>query len=130
MGLIYALAGNDHAQSVVELSLNPLFRHGHASLYRAIEAFTSQSVDLWRLAAEVAPRPERRPFWLMSTDVTAHPRPYARTLADRSYVYAPTPTPGQRPVKVGHAYTSTLLLPEREAGAPPWVIPFGGATDV
>ena len=24
---------------------------------------------------------------------------------------------------VGYAYTSTLLLPEREAGAPPWGIP-------
>ena len=123
VGLIYALASHDHARSVVELSLNSLFRHGHASLYRAIDAFASQSVDLRRLAAVVAPRPSQRAFWLMSTDVTAHPRPYARTLADRSYVYAPTPTPGQKPVKVGHAYTSTLLLPEREKGAPPWVIP-------
>ena len=123
VGLIYALASHDHAQSVVELSLNSLFRHGYASLYRAIDAFASQSVDLRRLAAVVAPRPEGRHFWLMSTDVTAYPRPYARTLEDRSYVYAPTPTPGQKPVKVGHAYTSTLLLPEREKGAPPWVIP-------
>ncbi len=115
VGLIYALASNDHARSVVELSLHPLFRHGHASLYRAIDAFASQPVDLRRLAAVVAPRPNQRAFWLMSTDVTARPRPYARTLADRSYVYAPTPTPGQKPVKWGmrtQAGSSSLALVE------------------
>ena len=45
--------------------------------YRAIDAFASQSVDLRRLAAVVAPRPSQRAFWLMNTDVIAHPCPYA-----------------------------------------------------
>lgn len=121
--LIHALSSNQHARSVVELSLSPLFRRGHASLYEAIHAFASQKVELRQMASVVAPKPKRRSFWLMSTDVTAQPRPYARTLEDRSYVHAPTPVPGQKAVTIGHAYTSTMLLPEREKGTPPWVIP-------
>ena len=42
MDLLDALSGNDRANSVAELSLDPLFRRGYGSLYKAIEFFLSQ----------------------------------------------------------------------------------------
>lgn len=42
MDLLDALSGNDRATSVAELSLNPLFRRGYSSLYKAIQFFSSQ----------------------------------------------------------------------------------------
>lgn len=44
MDLLDALSGNDGANSVAELSLNPLFRRGYSSLYKAIEFFLPQSL--------------------------------------------------------------------------------------
>ena len=37
MDLLDALCRNDHASSVVELSLNPLFRAGYSALFRPLE---------------------------------------------------------------------------------------------
>ena len=42
MDLLDALSGNDRANSVAELSLDPLFRRGYSSLYKAIKFFLSQ----------------------------------------------------------------------------------------
>jgi len=105
------------------LSLHALFQRQHSSVYAAIRSFAEQEGVLRKLAGMAAPRPKQHAFWRMSVDVTANPRPYARTLAERQYVYAPAPTPGQKPVAVGHAYSSVLLLPERERAEPPWVVP-------
>ncbi len=121
--LLIALSGNEHAASPVELSLHPLFQRQHSSVYAAIHAFVGNEGVLRKAAGLVAPRPQQRTYWRMSVDATAHPRPYARTLPERQYVHAPTPTPGQKPVTVGHAYSSVMLLPERTREEPPWVIP-------
>jgi len=42
MDLLDALSGNDRANSVAELSLDPLFRRGYSSLYKGIKFFFSQ----------------------------------------------------------------------------------------
>jgi len=36
MDLLDALCSNNHTPSVVQLSLNPLFRRGHSALFKAI----------------------------------------------------------------------------------------------
>ena len=51
------------------------------------------------------------------------PRPFARTLEDRSYVYQPNRVAGNKPVTIGHHYSVTAFLPEREHPDPPWVVP-------
>jgi len=77
-----------------------------------------------RLVAAQLPRPEQRPFWLLATDVTPAPRPFARTLADRGIVYAPNAAPGNRPIAVGHSYSAVVALPEKSTVAcAPWVVP-------
>ena len=107
----------------MELSLSPHFRREYPSVYSAIQGFNLSPEAQRELLGMIAPEPEERPFWLFSTDTTPHPRPYAKTLADRSYVHAPTPLKSNKPVTVGHAYSTVVILPEKEAGDPPWVIP-------
>ncbi|GIV78350.1 MAG: hypothetical protein KatS3mg050_2744 [Litorilinea sp.] len=108
---------------MVELSLHPLFGRQHSELFKAIHGFELSEADQWRLMAPFLPRPQERPFWLLSVDVVPHPRPYAETLANRTAVYHPQAVKGQKPITIGHAYSTLLLLPEREAESSPWVIP-------
>ncbi len=49
-------------------------------------------------------------------------RPFSPKLADKSIVYQPTTTPGNKPIGVGHAYSLLACLPEKNSTAP-WVLP-------
>jgi len=52
-----------------------------------------------------------------------HPRPFAVCLEDRGYIYKPNPTPGGKPVTVGHTYSLLAFLPEPEsASSPLWAV--------
>jgi len=135
--LLDALCGSPWARSVVELSLSPLFRREYGSLYDAIDQFFQSrdpgqaaeerrewEQELARLVGRYLPVPQRRGFWLVGTDVVPLPRPYARTLADRTFVHQPNPVGSNAPVAIGHPYSVVALLPEKELpDAPPWVVP-------
>ena len=123
MDLLDALSSNTDASSVVELSLNPLFRRGHDSVYAAIAALDLSPEARRELLRSAIPQEQKRAFWLLGVDVTSHPRPYARTLEDRTMVYAPTVVKGNKPVTIGHRYSMVFLHPEREPQEPPWVVP-------
>lgn len=126
MDLLDALSSNTAAHSVVELSLNAAFRRAYSSLFTALEEWepSQASQNLAQLAGPYLPRPDKLPFWLLGTDVTPQPRLHARTLEDRSYVYQPNVLQSNKPVTVGHAYSSVVLFPEEEqAHAPVWVVP-------
>ena len=128
MNLVDALCSNTRARSVVELSLEACFQREHTSLFKAIAAFAPQEMtkSLAQLAAAYLPRPHKRPFWLLGVDVTPQSRPYAYTLEDRSYIYQPTPLKSNKPITIGHPYSSVFCLPERDARqAKTFVIPLG-----
>ena len=137
LDLLDALCSSPQARSVVELSLSPLFRQEYGSVSAAIAHFfqarrptrAARERRVWdrqvaRLIGRYLPRPQRRPFWLLGTDVVPVPRPCAPTLADKTYVYQPNPVAGNKPVTIGHAYSQLACLPEKAPpGAPPWVVP-------
>ena len=126
MDLMDALSSNMVAQSVVELSLNPAFRREYSSLFTALDEWEPSQEDknLAQLAGPYLPKPSQFPFWLVGTDVTPQPRVHARTLEDRSYVYQPNTIKSNKPITIGHAYSSVVLFPEEEsAHAPVWVVP-------
>ena len=137
MDLLDALSANTTARSVVELSLNRPFRRGYGSVYTAISGFfqpgpfsSTQNPrriydkKLIGLLAPYLPQPEQRPFWLFGLDVTPAPRPYARTLQDRGFVYQPNTIRGNKPVAIGHQYSTLALLPEKATPQmPPWTVP-------
>ena len=126
--LVDALCSNDRVRSPVELTLAPCFRRTYTTLYKAVDEFSCGAGDgakQWvDLLAPYLPRPQQRPFWLLGVDVTAQPRPYASTTTDRGMVYQPNQVKGNKPVTVGHQYSTVALLPEAEANlSPSWLLP-------
>jgi hypothetical protein len=121
MDAVDALASAVGIRSPVELTLLPAFRERHYSaLYQAVRAFRLSESVLLRLYVAQLPEAQERPFHLFAVDTTPHPRPHARCLEDRGYVYTSTPVAGQKPVTVGHRYSLLAYLPEKSAPqAPP-----------
>jgi hypothetical protein len=137
MELLDALSSTPNARSVVELSLSPLFRRQYSSVHDAIAHLFQASEpekaaeerraweQKWvRLIAPYLPEPQQRKFWLFGTDVVPIPRPFARTLADRTFVHQPNTVKGNKPIAIGHDYSHLAFLPEKvNADDPPWVVP-------
>ena len=137
MELIDALSSTPHARSVVELSLSSFFRREYSSVHDAIACLFQPSgpaqadeerrafEQRWgRLIASYLPEPPKRKFWLLGTDVVPIPRPFAHTLADRTFVHQPNTVKGNKPIAIGHEYSHLVCLPEKtHAGDPPWAVP-------
>ena len=143
MDLLDALSANQGVDSVVELSLNPLFRRGHSALYAAIDGLGAtrdkgspsaapegspprrRFPSPWiKAIAGVVPAPEHRGYWLFGMDVTPVARCHAVTMKDRESVYQPTVIAGQKPITLGHNYSLMSAIPEAEvAGGPSWIVP-------
>jgi hypothetical protein len=143
MDLLDALCGNERADSVVELSLNPLFRREYSALYAAIASLgsTRDEVSASELAegsppqsrfpsawikaiANVVPTPKARDYWLFGVDVSPVARCHAETMKDRESVYQPTVITGQKPITLGHQYSLLSAIPEAVvAGGRSWIVP-------
>lgn len=124
MELIDALCSSEGKRSPVELTLTPAFRRTYSTMYKAIDEFEWEEGQLARVLASYLPRPKRSNFYLLGVDVTPQPRPYAQTLTDRGMVYQPAVVKGNKPVTIGHQYSTVALLPEAEAGlSGSWLAP-------
>jgi hypothetical protein len=124
MDLVDALSSNTTAKSVVELTLNPQFQRTYSALNKAIAVNSLSDQELARLAAKTISSPQERKFYLIGSDVTSNPRPYAETMPDRGFVYQPNTIKGNKPIAIGHQYSFLALLPEcdkTKLGA--WVVP-------
>ena len=79
-----------------------MFPRSYNSIYKAIKASFNTNIqekndeleeqeekeqeepnNLIRVISELIEQPQQRPFYLFAMDTTPHPRPYARTLAER-----------------------------------------------
>ena len=126
MDLVDALSSNTQARSVVELSLSTSFRRDYTALFKAISEYQPEKATktLAQLAGPYLSPPVKRPFWLIGVDVTPQPRSYASRLNDRGYVYQPNPIRSNKPITIGHQYSSVFALPERtHQQAKTWVEP-------
>ncbi len=136
--LLDAIASNMSASSPVQLSLNPFFSRQYSSIHDAVANFSlagdpdnaeverrAQKLARMRIISEQCPKPFQRNFYLFGIDTTGQPRPFAVTLEDRGYQYHPNPTPGNKPITVGHSYSIFAALPEKEGvTSSPWILPF------
>jgi hypothetical protein len=124
MELVDAMCSTPDVRSVVEYSLAPCFRRSYSTIFKAINEMAWDESMIAHLLAPYLTRPQQRSFWLLGTDVTPQPRQFARTLPDRGVVYQPNAIKGNKPITIGHQYSSTILLPEKEESiSPSWVIP-------
>ena len=131
--LVDALCGFPAAESPVQLTLSPEFRRTYTALYKAIDEASWEDISLAKLTADAVPRPKQYPFWLFAVDVTPQPRPFAQALSDRGFVHYPNPVGGNKPVTIGHQYSTVVLRTEKEPRmTKSWVVPMSvrrAATD-
>jgi len=124
MELVDAISSSPHVRSVVEYSLAPCFRRSYSTIFKAIAEMTWDERSSAHLLSPYVPEPQARPFRLLGVDVTPQPRQFAQTLADRGMVYQPNTVKGNKPVTIGHQYSTVAALPEAESGvSSSWVIP-------
>jgi hypothetical protein len=105
------------APSLAHLSLCPLFRRRWPSVYEALQDGRPDREALMRLYVAQMPAGQRP---LLAGDHTAWPRPYARTLRDRTVEHQPTPVPGNRPLTLGQGYSTLAWVPDPQGS---WALP-------
>ena len=115
LDLLDAICSTPNARSVVELSLSPHFRRTHTALYKAIDEAGWEEIEILSLVKPYLPHPKQRGFLAAWRGCHPKRRPYALTLSDRGYVYYPNAVAGNKPVTIGHEYSTLVLLPEQEA---------------
>lgn len=129
--LVDSLSSNTSANSVVDLSLNPVHRRNYCSITRVVDEFYPENCDkkvknneLTKILSEQCITPLQKNFYLFGVDCTPNPRRYAPTQKDRGFVYAPNTISGNKPVTIGHQYSIAAYLPEKIGeNAPPWILP-------
>lgn len=123
MNLIDALSSLHGAKSIVELSLSPLHERGYASINNAISSYykprnmshedaiyRKKQVDrnIENTLCQYLDKDEK--YHAFAGDATPRKRPHAKKLPDRSCVYSPNNTPGNKPIVIGHSYLTTSYL--------------------
>ena len=93
------------------LSLNKLFRRKWHSLYKALERGRLNETWMSGYLAQQIPQEGVRYYAL---DGSAWPRPRARTMDDRQYVYHPTPAVNGGSICVGYPYSLLDWVPDAD----------------
>ena len=91
------------------LSLSKAFQRQWHSLYKAVERGTV--IDEW-LSYYLANQVPQEEIQYYSLDSSAWPRPRARTMDDRQYVYHPTPAVNGGSICIGYPYSLLDWVPE------------------
>jgi hypothetical protein len=91
------------------LSLCKLFRRQWHSLYKAVERGT---LDEEWLSCDLAKQVPQEGVQYYSLDGSAWPRPRARTMDDRQYVYHPTPALKGGSICIGYPYSLLDWVPD------------------
>ena len=115
--LMDAVLTSPAVKSFVELSLSPVFRRGWSSLYAGLRNSRPQKRKLMKLYIEQMPIVGRP---LLAGDHTAWPRREAFTLKDRTIEHQPTEIAGNKPIAVGHGFSTIAWIPEAQGS---WALP-------
>jgi hypothetical protein len=115
--LLDALLCSPGLLSFPELSCAPVFRRQWPSVYEALQDGQLDRDQLLKHCVEILPA---NPRPLLVGDHTAWGRPQARTLNDRTFEHQPTPIKGQKPITIGHGYSTLGVVPEAEGS---WFVP-------
>ena len=107
-----ALLLNGADTSFPMLSQRTVFRRKWPSLYKALEKGEIEHSELEKHLSKMAPQEGVRYYAL---DGTGWPRPRARTMDDRQYVYLPTSAVNGGSVCVGYPYSLLDWVPEPNA---------------
>lgn len=120
MNLLDALCSFGHeCKSVVQLCMSPYFERQYSSITDAIADGLPNANWAGILALayeyiiefdkELAVLSQKVPRNIFILDCTAQQRSYAPTLYDKHMTHMPNPTPGNKPICVGHQYSIVAL---------------------
>ena len=132
MNTLDALSSYGHqCKRVVQLSEAPYFERQYTSITDGIadglvpSKFTLKKMapTLYDLENASTDEPTNDRV-LLVVDCTTNPRPSARKLEDRHVTYAPNPAPGNKPICVGHEYSTVAMVPNDALSREKhWLIP-------
>ena len=133
MNTLDALSSYGHqCKSVVELSEAPCFERQYTSITDGIAdglvpsqfKLNTMSKTIYDLENSPVDATVEKSRVLLVVDCTPNPRPSARTLEDRHITYAPNPAPGNKPICVGHEYSTVAMVPnDARSREKHWLIP-------
>lgn len=112
-----AVIATPAAQSFAQLSCSKYFRRKWSSVYEALQDGRPKREELMQLYSQYVSLDERP---TLAGDHTAWPRPTAYTLRDRTVEHQPDPVPGNRPITLGHGYSTLVCVPEEQGS---WALP-------
>ena len=117
LDLVDALAGNQHATSVVRLCLEPIFKRSYSTINKAIECLFDNNLQtpkkLTKLLQDHMPS-----CHVLATDVTPIKRVFAKTLEEKCFIHYSTDLKSQTPISIGHHYRLVWALAEKG-----WTLP-------
>ena len=132
MNTLDALSSYGHqCRRVVELSEAPCFLRQYSSITDGIAdglvpfnfRLKKMASTLYELENTAADNTTNNHV-LLVVDCTPNPRPSARKLEDRHITYAPNPAPGNKPICVGHEYSTVAMVPNDALSREKhWLIP-------
>jgi hypothetical protein len=115
-----ALLCESQAQSLPELSLSPFFERQWPSVYEALEdgrINVEQVRAIW-VSVVLAERAEHDPIWI-AVDGSNIARPSAPTSADRTIIHLPNLPLVDKPISIGWAFSTVVVLPEQASSWTP-----------
>ncbi len=125
--LLDAITSQGHlVKSVVQLSKAPAFERQYSSITDAIADGLPHAIwdEIERLVHRSSLPDHTDQFNRFVLDCTPQPRQYAGKLPDRTITHRPNPTPGNKPITVGHQYSVVAELPGYEPkDRGQWLIP-------
>jgi DDE superfamily endonuclease len=116
-----ALLCESQAQSLPELSLSPFFERQWPSVYEALEdgrIKVEQVRAIW-VSVVLAERAEHDLIWI-AVDGSNIARPSAPTSADRTIIHLPNLPLVDKPISVGWAFSTVVVLPEQASSWTPF----------
>lgn len=137
MQLIDATAGQNNKESIVQLSLSSLFERSYSSITDVLSNFfckkpdtapnreelKKQQSELSHLILRHSVDVSKTLIVKLAVDCTANGRIHSKKLTDRGFVHTPNKIPGQKPITVGHQYSTVVLLTEKTGSSAAWVTP-------
>ena len=126
MNLLDALCSYGHrCKNPIELCESPYFEREYSSITDAIGDGLS-AANGWDSMTKIQYDHIRNndDRVVMIVDTTPQPRQSAHCVEDRCIVYSPNPAPGNKPITIGHEYSTISLLPnEAAAQEKHWLVP-------
>jgi hypothetical protein len=125
MNLLDALSSYGHlCKNPIELSESPYFERAYSSITDGV-ADGLVAVNWNKMTKTICQHTiaaEERV--VMITDATPQSRKSAKCVEDRHVTYSPNPAPGNKPITVGHEYSTVSLLPnDATAQEKHWLVP-------